>query len=562
MRRFQLLICLILSVLCFSISASAQELPPVIEYDLGETTIVQSRFPEDSRFHNMPIRLNGIIAVPEDDAPHPVVIILHGSHPGCPENESGVDVWPCAPEVEQPNYRGFGYLAGQLAAQGYVVLSININAENTFGFGEGDPGERVLQLLNLHLNALAEAADGGQNNFGVELAGRADLCRLAYFGHSRGGELAHRLINDSDWQLEYTASCETGERGDGLLLIAPMVLFIMPESSSAPMSIILPACDGDVITQDGQTFYETARLESDQQAWASSVWLEQANHNYFNHILSSDLFSQAHRIECETTLQPEQQRDFLVNYALDFLTTIFSEDSQAIADAASRMGMDISSPAVDSLYGLPARVAMMAARANRQPLLIPITEAGLYTNLLDGPITREGLAVAFCDQGFFTPQERPDMQACRRINLVIPGNPALILASWQQSGAALRFDLPDGRDLSAYSVVSLRAALDPLSELNPPGASQSFSIQLTDALGNTATVPTRSDEPALVFPPGEAQDDVFFGDLFTGRVPLTTIRLSLSAFSGIDLTDIREITLLFDQAGSGALFIADLEFVR
>ncbi len=562
MRRFQLLICLLLSMLIFSISASAQELPPVIEYDLGETTIVQSRFPEDSRFHNMPIRLNGVIAVPEDDAPHPVVIILHGTHPGCPLNEFGVDAWPCAPEVEQPNYRGFGYLAGQLAANGYVALSININAENTFGFGEGDPGERILQLLNLHLNALAEAASGGENNFGVQLAGRADLCRLAYFGHSRGGELAHRLINDPDWQLDYTASCETGERGDGLLLIAPMVLFRMPESSTAPTGIILPACDGDVTNQDGQIFYETARLESDQQAWASSVWLEQANHNYFNDILPSDLFSQASRSECETTLQPDQQRDFLVGYALDFLTTIFSGDSQAVSESASRMGMDISAPAVNALYGLPARVALMPARADRQPLLIPITKAGLYTNLLGGEITREGISTTFCEQGFFTPQEQPDMQDCRRTDLIIPGNPALMLASWQQSGAALRFNLPDGQDLSAYSAISLRAALDPLSELNPPGASQSFSIQLTDISGNTATVSTRPDEPALIFPPGEAQADSFFGDLFTGRVPLTTIRLSLSAFSGVDLTDIQEIALLFDQTSSGALFMADLEVVR
>ena len=73
------------------------------------------------------------------------MLILHGTHPGCPEIDHGVDRWPCDPAVEQPNYRGFAYLVSELAAQGYVALSININAENTFGFGEPVPGERLRQ---------------------------------------------------------------------------------------------------------------------------------------------------------------------------------------------------------------------------------------------------------------------------------------------------------------------------------------------------------------------------------------------------------------------------------
>lgn len=562
MRRFQFMLCLVLSMLLAGASLSAQDLPPIVEYDLGEAIIVQERFPEDSRFRNMPIRLNGVIAVPEEDGqPHPVVVILHGTHPGCPVNDFGVDAWPCAPDVERPNYRGFGYLAQQLAAEGYVALSVNINAENTFGFGEGTPGERFLQLLNLHLNALAEASAGGENNFGVDLAGRADLCQLAYFGHSRGAELAYLLINDPDWELEFSPACEYGERGDGLLLIAPMVLFTMPESSSVPMAMIQSACDGDVINQDGQLFYETARLAPDQQAWASSVWLEQANHNFFNDILSSDFINLSDRTGCETTLEPQAQRDFLIAYARDFLTILFSEDVQAVSDAAARIGMDFAQPSVNQIYGLPARVSAMAELADRQPLLVPIGEAGLYTNLLGGSISREGVTAAFCKQGFFTSQQYPEMAACQRANLVVPGNPAVMVASWEAPDAALRFELPGGADLSAYSALSLRATLDPLSALNMPDAPQGFSIQLTDGAGNIAAVPTRPDEPALQFPPGEVEDG-FFGAMFNGRVPLTSIRLLLSDYDGIDLTDIREIALVFDRNESGTLFLADLEWVR
>jgi hypothetical protein len=145
-----------------------ESLPVVVEYNLGETTITQSMFPEDSRFRNMPIRLNGIIAAPEgEDGPYPVILILHGNHPGCPIPEGDmVDRWPCDPEVEQRNYPGFEYLVQRLAAQGYVALSININAEYTFGFGEPVPIERLGQLLDLHLEALAQPPAGDRTSLG------------------------------------------------------------------------------------------------------------------------------------------------------------------------------------------------------------------------------------------------------------------------------------------------------------------------------------------------------------------------------------------------------------
>jgi hypothetical protein len=85
---------------------------------------------------------------------------------------------------------------------------------------------------------------------------------------------------------------------------------------------------------------------------------------------------------------------------------------------------------------------------------------------------------------------------------------------------------------------------------------------LTDRAGNRAAVPVRPDEPSLAFPAGLVEEDAFSGDFFTGPVPMTTIRWTLSEFDGVDLTDIGEIALLFDQTASGSLFLGDLEWVR
>ena len=535
--------------------------PVVVEYNLGDTTITQSMFPEDSRFRNMPVRLNGIIAVPSgNDAPYPVVVILHGNHPGCPVPEGDtVDRWPCDPEVERPNYRGFDYLVRRLAAQGYVALSININAEKTFGFGEPVPIERLGQLVDLHLKALAEATSGGPNKFGVELEGRADMSRLAFIGHSQGGEGAYWLTQKAGLDApDAFASLGYGPVY-GLLMIAPSANWGGARGARLPLAVILPACDNDVINQEGQLFYEISRLDPDKSSWASSVWLERANHNYFNSTLSDEAVTRPGRPDCEPLLQPEAQRDFLSEYAIDFLAQIFNKD----LDAMSRLGMDLQAQAPSELYGLPVRVASLAPTYDRLRLLLPASSAELETNLAGGSVTAEGVTTFYCEEGYYTPMVKPGSEPCKRVNLVIPGNPAMLVVSWSESGAALRFSLPEASDLSQFSSLSLRAALDPLSPLNKAGAYQAFTIQLVDKEGNNASVHTRADEPALQFPDGENEEnDTFDGGWFTGRVPLTSIRLPLGGFAGVDLAAIHEIKLLFDQTPSGSLFMSDIELIR
>ena len=539
----------------------ASTFPAAVEYNLGETTIIQSMFPEDSRFREMPVRLNGIISVPEKgDGPHPVVVILHGNHPGCPFlEEDKLDRWPCDPEVERRNYPGFEYLVRRLAAEGYVALSININADNTFGFGEPNHIERLRQLVDLHLKALGTASDGGTNQFGVDLAGRADLHRLAFIGHSQGGEGAYFLT-----QLERLDQEESFERLGygpiyGLILAAPSANYGGATAAKVPLAVILPSCDGDVFSQEGQLFYETTRIDPKNRSWASSVWLERANHNFFNSTLLDESLERPGRPDCEPLLTPEDQQSFVSKYAVDFLSAAFNQDPTAMA----RLGMESGSVAPDTIQGFPARIAALAASSDRFPLLLPADASELTANLAGGSLVANGVDLTYCEMGYFVPSMKPGSEPCKRVNLVIPGHPAMIVASWQKEGSALRFSLQEGSDLSEFAAVSLRAALDPLSPLNQPGATQAFSVQITDSLGKTAIVKTQPDEPALRFPEGyQEENDTFEGGWFTGRVPMTSIRVPLQGFKGIDLTNIREISLVFDQNNSGSLFISDVELVR
>jgi hypothetical protein len=196
-------------------------------------------------------------------------------------------------------------------------------------------------------------------------------------------------------------------------------------------------------------------------------------------------------------------------------------------------------------------------------LLTPTSEAELQTNLVGGSVTAEGVTTFYCELGYYTPFVKPGSEPCKRVNLVIPGNPAMIVVNWNQQGGEMRFSLPGENDLSQFTAISLRAAIDPLSTLNDTGANQAFTVKLIDQQGNIATMRTREDEPALRFPEGyEEENDTFDGGMFTGRVPLTSIRLPLSGFAGVNLSEIREIVLSFDQTASGSLFMGDIEFVR
>ena len=128
-------------------------------------------------------------------------------------------------------------------------------------FGEPTPGERLKQIVDKHLKALATSTAGGENKFGVDLKGKADMQRLALIGHSRGGEKAVMLTHSP----EMAAAAKSNGYGPvaGILQVAPSPVFVDPADGSAvPLGIILPMCDADVINQEGQHFYEGAETRA------------------------------------------------------------------------------------------------------------------------------------------------------------------------------------------------------------------------------------------------------------------------------------------------------------
>ena len=527
----------------------------VTRYNLGEATILQDHFPEDSRFRNMPVQLEGVIGIPESNRQHPVVLIMHGSHVLC----LGEHKWPC--DKEQKNYEGFAYLVEELARAGYVALSINVNAEHTDAFGEGRPAVRTKQLIDLHLGELAAANAGESDNFGLDLTGRADLSKLVWMGHSRGAEHANRILREHN--LSETKDTAGYGPVQGLIQMAPALVAVdsLP-AASLPIATILPACDQDFINLDGQRYYESARLDPERHNLATVVYLEDAIHNYFNTNLDPEFVEPiADRPDCtpETMMSAEAQQEFLTRYTIDFLQTLYAEPDQALV-ANQALGILPSEPAPNALYGVPARVNYLPDPLDTLPLILPKSERELSQNLQGGEVQAKGVIAAFCPEGYYGPNEEFGTGFCKRFLLNQPGHPQQLLLTWDATGAEWRTSLPDPvSDLSGYAAIQMRVALDPLSDLNSDGMSQTFTLELVDATGQRAQILL----PEVEFPEGVRKpNDYVEGNSFTGHVYMETLRVPLEEFAGIDLSAIAEIALLFDQSQTGALFFADLAAVQ
>jgi heat shock protein HslJ len=514
-----------------------------VPFDLGDAILSQT---DDIRenLRDMPIRLNGLIAAPPTGEDLPIAVVIHGSHgSGCSSTDGMTEAWPC-PGEERPNYAGFQYLIEDLAAHGYVAVSINANPAYVMAYGEARPNMRLPILFDLTMARLA-AVDREEADIDIDLAGRVDWSKLVVLGHSQGGEGVNWIV---DGRAGNTAP-EQIAAGQGpvaaAILLAPSATSTRNMEMAVPFAVILPACDRDVTGLDGQYYYEDARTAGVQRnALVASVYLPGANHNRFNSQLEDETLGRT-SIVCEGALLPAAaQQQFLADYARLFFDAALDRGQ---ADTAA-LGIDPKAPAPATLLGRTALTSLALPAAQR--LTLPLHEEGA-----GGTVT-----AVLCQQGYQQAEDK--MEACRRRQFNQPGYPEQLALAWQGSDAVYTVNLPEeSRNLSEYGTLHLRAAVDPISLLNEPGQPQSFSLRLTDGAGNGTAVSV-AGEPALVFPTGKKGFDDSPGlDTWDNHVLLSSIRVPLAAFSGVDLSDVQSVALVFDAADSGAIFIADLELL-
>jgi hypothetical protein len=177
-------------------------------FRLGPIEITQPGL--SGRFTKLPIRLDGVLALPAGTRPAPLVVVVHGAHLGCSAPlVNDVQVWPCPENETIRNYAGFRTLQRALAKRDIASVSVDVNASFTDGWGEPNEVLRTPLILDAYLTRLAAAVRGTGLDFGVPLEGRLDFARLGILGHSRSGGQAVAIAKKRN------AKSGPGRHGEG-----------------------------------------------------------------------------------------------------------------------------------------------------------------------------------------------------------------------------------------------------------------------------------------------------------------------------------------------------------
>lgn len=520
--------------------------PLRVEYNAGPTTVND---PKGLPLY--PAQIAGVLWYPKA-APGawPVVILLHGNHGTCDVVGAGGSAYPCpVTPVTEPhrNYAGYDYLASNLASHGYLTLSVDANAVNTYNVA-GDKGahERA-QLLARTLDALASwNAAPGPGEVGAALVGHVDLTRIGMMGHSRGGEGVTNF-------LDYNKSRADGPR---YKVSATFALagtdYNLPSAEGAAFGNLLPLCDGDVYDLQSSFAWDRGHVDALNSAYPRVQFTVQGtNHNYFNTEWESDDFAgrppdAACDPSAKTTnrLSPVDQRRVGLDVIAAFMRRYVGNEVafDPYMTGAAPFPSSICPGGTGACPGLMGQ-SYVAPAAQRRYLISPVMSGDtLRTSAEGAPLTQVGFATfGLCDPHADTGTDGNNRDP--GLNSGCPTNPnrtrvRQLTLGWTQP-ASLTVPVVD-HDVRSFGALTMRVGVNFQDSRNRAGARQDFVVSLVDGAGRVASATASHFSNALMSPPGDA----------ARALTLNEVRVPLAAFAGVDLHDVRAVKLAMG-AGSG-----------
>lgn len=475
-------------------------------YDLGEGTLTQGT-------REIPYRMQGVIGVPEGQN-RPVVIFLHGAHPIQSAAENRYDL-------------GFSYLVDQLADAGYLALSMNVGINYSFENGEPNGCQRTVQVVEQQSALLKQAIEGKNGIFPCDLKNKGDLNQVILVGHSRAG---YDIFEVAD-QTELLGI-------QGLISAAPSL--VSPLSGApvdVPAGIIIPQYDGDVTSLDGGTLFDQLENTSQRSSGTDLIYLENGNHGGFSTALvRPDPF--ADRDMLPLVMEPEKQQAFFSAYVMDFVKTVLATGITPLETVATLP---------EQYAGYP-----IMARVDAGGDVLYRAAVGSVANLQTTDAVAEGV------------------NACSTLDHTagsfrIPGSFMqydLTRIRWEKAGSTVT--IPVSADLRQASYLQMDLAQDSGDERNRQ-QDQIMSVTLRDAKGREASMKVAAGTPALTWQEGTVESIPVTGEdsflQYSTFTPLGSVRLNPEDFNGVDLGQITQIVLTFDQP-SGSIMLREVQSVE
>ncbi|WP_326557607.1 alpha/beta hydrolase family protein [Micromonospora sp. NBC_01796] len=530
-----------------------------LDYNLGDSATTLTGL------DNLPVELRAAVYAPaRAKGERPVVVFLHGRHSACynpTTRQTNNSNWPCLTGfIPIDSYLGYSETAESLASHGYVVVSISANGINAKDATNTDDNGALArgQLVMKHLDLLAKWNDSKGFPWSRHpLSGRLDLRNVGLMGHSRGGEgvVEAALLNAE------------GRHPYGIRAVLPLapVDFGRPTLPDVPMAVLLPYCDGDVSNQQGQHFFDDTRYSVDDNVLRTSLMVMGANHNFFNTEWtpgvsvspSNDDWSPANDEVCgsasPTRLTSAEQRAVGTAYMAGFFRLVQGGETAFLPlfDGTDGTVPSTGRAEVYTQAQQPGSRRLDLAPLERPTGNVSISgfDLGAYCHSVASRVPAGDTPCSATTATSKIPHWTPATFATS-----VPTSPVLRV-QWSPASTSpqVRVALPPGdRDVRRYDALTLRVARDEAAV-----GDVDLDVAVVDRSGRTSTVRVGAVSPAL--DPFPASTNTPNGISRLGKTWLRTVRLPIDSMRGVDLRDIRFVTVR-PATPTGGAYLSDITF--
>jgi hypothetical protein len=482
-------------------------------------------------FGSNSVPINGIMRVPKDPGPRPLVLIAHGDAAS-----------------STPSELGYLYLCDVLASNGIIAASIDVNF-----LGDHQNTEmcaRAIVLLE-HLKQFRT-----WNLPGGSLAGRVDMSQIMLIGHSRGGEsiLGAAYMNGLD-QVTPRTDPPTLVKLDGtypqsgppeiqkfgpyhfsircLCGVAPTDGQYTPIETNKHIEVttnyflIQGGRDLQIFDFEGYATYtgahpiDPANPTMQAGGFKGLLHIQGADHGGFNTEWPAD---------GTALITPDQQRDIAKVYIASLARGLLLGDSRYLSVVKSYK---------NAWAWLPQSTSYVSHYQDKKRF---------FYNYYDQPGDRSTVSP-------------PAVGSNSPLNVtasvsVFATNPStsnhVLQLGWNSTSGSYTTTFSPTLQIGNYQYLAMHLAQTG-STLNLNGANQDIGIRVRDNTGATATF-LASDFAPLLYPFG-------LEGMYANRIVFQTIRipLSLIALRGVNPASINEVRLLTNQSMTGELYIDEMQ---
>ena len=451
------------------------------------------------------------------------------------------------------------------------------------------------------VNFIYEADSTTPSQLGVNLKGKIDFNNVGLMGHSRGGEgmrAAYELYREpnSPWTARILAPMM---KIKGIFEFAPTDRFVVDRNfqllrlmnaDGAAWNVILPACDGDVSFLSGvKPFDRMLSITGESPAMPKSVYyVYGANHNFYNtQWQESDSFkSIVSPVDPNGCIGPDNNPLFLNPTVTGTGYGSLNQQKTGLSPFLAFMRANIGSSVTanfnqnfDPRFKVPSSVSSIT-KIERSHTPSPSTSQTLVLNDINLPVSTN-----ICTNSLFVcsptdlqavsskVQVRSDPPYSGQMNHDEDFNAANI--SWNSPNPNRYFQANyngTSVNVSAFETLDFRISrrrdntnpliADPLNNTDITN----LSVQLIMADGTISSAAGLLKYVQLVGPVGKTHQTfpppdgtLTFGEL---HPILRTIKIPLSDFSGLDLTQIKGVRFIFNDTRTGAINLSNVRFSK